>query len=214
MAVLLFSCGRMSPPTMFDDLTKEYLMLPPGQNETLTKSVQLEKFLFKYKRDKFFAHIFHYVEQMQRIAKHLWITERPVILAMGELTRFMNAVKCSGKSLGFQYPDQPPLVQLMGPRKVKDELAYKTLPDLSPDFPTLDTLLKDTAVSAKDRSIIAANLLGAKEKLKEQMRDLSNKLGFFMDTISTSVNRLDSFFGFHLNLFTHCDGEVSDLMRS
>ena len=130
---------------------------------------------------------------MQRIAKHLRIAERPVILVMGELTCFMNAVKSSGKSLGIQYPDQPPLVQLMGPRKVRDELAYRTLPDLSPDFPTLDTLLKDTAVSAKDRSIIAANLLGAEEKLKEQMRDLSNKLGFFMDMISTGVNRLDSF---------------------
>ena len=58
LAVLLFSCGRMLPPTLFDDLTKEYLMLPLGQNKTLTKSVQLEKFLFKYKRDKFFADIY------------------------------------------------------------------------------------------------------------------------------------------------------------
>ena len=160
-AVSLFTRGRMSPPTLFDDLTKEYLILPLGQNKTLSKSVQLEKFLFKYKRDKFFAHIFHYVEQMQRIAKHLWIAKRPVILAMDELTRLMNLVKCSGKSLGFHYLDQAPLVQLMGPRKVKDKLAYKTLPNLSPDFPTLDTLLKDTPVSAKNRSIITANLFGA-----------------------------------------------------
>ena len=68
-------------------------------------------------------------------------------------------------------------------------------------------------VSAQDRQTIAANLLGAEEKLKEQMRDLSNKLSFFMDTISTGVNRLDSFLGFHLDLFAHCDGEVTDLMR-
>merc|ERR1711867_146180 len=149
--------------SLFDDLTKEYLLLPPGQNETLTKSVKLEKFLYKYKRDKFFSHIFLYVEQMARIAKHLQISERPVILAMGELTRFMNAVKSSGRSLGFQYPDQAPLLRLMGPRKVKDELAYRSLPDLSPDFPTLDILLKDTAVSAKERSTITANLLSAEE---------------------------------------------------
>ena len=76
-------------------------MLPLGQKKTLTKSVQLEKFLFKYKRDKFFTHIFHYVEKMQRIAKHLWITERPVILVMGELTYFMNAVKCSVQESGL-----------------------------------------------------------------------------------------------------------------
>ena len=34
-----------------------------------------------------------------------------------------------------------------------------------------------------------------------------------MDTISSRVNPLDSFLGFHMDLFTHCDGEVSNLMR-
>ena len=90
LAVSIFNRGRMSPPAMFDDLTKEFLLLPSSQNEALTKSVHLEKFLYKFKRDKFFSHIFLYVEQMAKIAKHLRITEWPVILAMGELTRFMN----------------------------------------------------------------------------------------------------------------------------
>ena len=62
LAVSLFSCRRMSPPSLFDNLTKEFLLLPQAQNDTLTKSVQLEKMLFKYKRDKFFSHIFLYVE--------------------------------------------------------------------------------------------------------------------------------------------------------
>ena len=88
LAVSIFNRGRMSPPAMFDDLTKEFLLLPSSQNEALTKSVHLEKFLYKFKRDKFFSHIFLYVEQMAKIAKHLRITERPVILAMGELTHF------------------------------------------------------------------------------------------------------------------------------
>ena len=45
------------------------------------------------------------------------------------------------------------------------------------------------------------------------MRDLSNKLDLFMDQILTGVNCLDSFLGFHMDLFPICDGEVSDLMR-
>ena len=91
----------MSPPSLFDDLTKEFLLLPQAQNDSLTKSVQLETMLFKYKRDKCFSHIFLYVEQMSRVAKHLRISEWPVILTMRELTRFMNMVKRSGRSLGF-----------------------------------------------------------------------------------------------------------------
>ena len=99
LAVSIFNHGRMSPPVMFDDLTKEFLLLPLSQNKALTKSVHLEKFLYKFKRDKFFSHIFLYVEQMAKIAKHLRITEQPVILAMGEHIHFMNMVRTSGKDL-------------------------------------------------------------------------------------------------------------------
>ena len=34
-----------------------------------------------------------------------------------------------------------------------------------------------------------------------------------MVQIAKGVNRLDSFLRFHLDLFAHCDGEVSKLMR-
>ena len=68
----------------------------------------------KFKEDKNFSNIFQYVEQMAKVAKHLRISERSVVLAMGELTRFMNTVKLCGKVLGFLYPDQGSMVELLG----------------------------------------------------------------------------------------------------
>ena len=173
LAQSLFGRGKMAPPTLFDELTREYLFLPQGQNEALTKSVQLEKMLLKFKKDRSHANIFQYVEQMAKVAKHLRISERPIVLAMGELTRFMNAVKMNGKNLGFLYPAQGPMVQLLGPRKFQDQLAYKQLPVLPLPMPSLDSLLKDTSVSSQDRELIAANLLAAELTLKENMRDSS-----------------------------------------
>jgi len=122
-------------------------------------------------------------------------------------------VKFNGKNLGFLYPAQGPVVQLMGPRKFRDQLAYTNLPILPLPLPSLDSLVKDTSVSPQDKEQIAANLLAAEQVLKEHARDLSNKLGLFMDTVAGGVNRLDSFLGFHMDLFGHCDGEVTDLMR-
>ena len=81
------------------------MYLPQGQNEVLTKSVQLEKMFLKFKKDKNFPNIFLYVEQMAKVAKHLRISEQPVILAIEELTRFMNKVRNSGKDLRFLYPE-------------------------------------------------------------------------------------------------------------
>ena len=213
LAVSVFGRGKMIPASLFEELTKEFLFLPASQNEALTKAFKLEHLFNKFKSNKNFTGIFSYIEKLSRVAKHFRISERPVILAMGELTRFMNEVRCSGKDLGFQYPEAPPLVQLLGPRKVQDRLAYSQLPSFASVSPQLDDLLKDTAVSPEDRATIAANLDSWKESSGEQARELASKFGNFMDQISMGVNRLDSFLGFHLDLFAHCDGEVSELMR-
>ena len=63
LAVSVFGKGKMVPPALFEDLTKEYLFLPQGQNEVLTKAVQLEKMFLKFKRDKNYANIFLYAPQ-------------------------------------------------------------------------------------------------------------------------------------------------------
>ena len=49
--------------------------------------------------------------------------------------------------------------------------------------------------------------------MKESLRAVSNKFGCFIDTVVGGVNRLDSFLGFHMDLFAHCDGELSGLMQ-
>ena len=213
LAQSIFSKGKMSPASTFDDLTRDYLFLPQHQNELLVKSIQLEQLLLKYKKDKAYTYIFQYVEQLAKVAKHLRIAERPVILALGEMTRFMNSVRQNGKNLGFLYPAQPPMVQLLGPRRVEDKLTYAELPGLPLPLSTPDTILQGTSVSTADREIIVSNLSLQETALKEYMRDLSNKLGLFMDNVVGSVNRLDSFMGFHMDLFSHCDGELSDMMR-
>ena len=158
LAVSVFSRGKMIPPSMFEELTREFLFLPQGQNEMLTRTVQLERMFNKFKHNKNFSNIFSYIEKLAKVAKHFRVSERPVILAMGELTHFMNEVRTSGKELGFQYPENLPLVQLLGPRKVQDRLAYKQLPTFSSPCPQIADLLKDTTVSSEDRAIIAANL--------------------------------------------------------
>ena len=55
--------------------------------------------------------------------------------------------------------------------------------------------------------IIIANWLSSDLKLKEHMRDLSNKLGLFMVSVSVGVYQLDGFLGFHMDLLALCDGK-------
>ena len=140
---------------------------------------------------------------MAKVAKHLRICERPVILALGELTRLMNDIRHHGKELGFAYPSEAPSKQLLGPRKFADKLHYSQLPIIPLPFPSVSTLLEGTNVSPADRDIIMANMLQAETPMKEFARNLSNKFALFMDTVVGGVNRLDSFLGFHMDLFAH-----------
>ena len=52
----------------------------------------------------------------------------PIVLVMGELTSFINAVKMNGMHLGFFYPAEGPVVQLLGIREFQDQLSLKQLP--------------------------------------------------------------------------------------
>ena len=104
---------------------------------------------------------------------------------MGKLTQFMKEVKTSGKELGFLYPENPPLVQLLGPWKVQDCLAYERLPTFFSPCPQLAKILKGTKVSLEESAIIAANLCSLEEKSCEQAKALSLKFGNFMNQIAT-----------------------------
>ena len=48
LAESFFSRGKMVPPALFEDLVKEYLFLPSDQNERLTRSILLEKMLYRF----------------------------------------------------------------------------------------------------------------------------------------------------------------------
>ena len=206
--------GKMVPASLFEDLVKEYLFLPQEQNERLTRSMLLEKMLYRYKKDKQYGHIFQYVEELAKVGKHLRIAERPVILSLGELTRLMTDIRQHGKDLGFLYPAEGPCCQLLGPRKFEDKLHYTQVPIIPLPFPSINTLLDGTTeVSTDDRNTILTNMLKAESTMKESMRSVSNKFGSFMDTVVGGVNRLDSFLGFHMDLFAHCDGELAGLMQ-
>ena len=72
--------------------------------------------------------------------------------------------------------------------------------------------------------IIITSWLSSDLKLKEYMRDLSNKLGLLMVSVSVGVYLLDDFLGLHMDLLalflgfcmdvpTLCDGEISVLRR-
>ena len=84
--------GNVPFGVTYEDFNRNYLSLPADQNELLIKSIHLEQLLLKYKKGKAFTNTFQCVKQMARVTD-IRIAEHPIILAKGEKTRIINAVR-------------------------------------------------------------------------------------------------------------------------
>ena len=85
MAEKMFTLGAYKRGH-FEELTKQYLFLPIGQNEKLSKNMMMEQVFKKYENDRRFGHIFDFKNKLVKLGKEMRIAQRPLVLAVGTTT--------------------------------------------------------------------------------------------------------------------------------
>ena len=92
-AKTMFSMGRFRKG-YFEDVTKEYLLLPKAQHKLLTQNIELEKALKDIDgKNPRFNPVKHFRDNLIRLGIDFRITQRPVILSVGintDLARFIR----------------------------------------------------------------------------------------------------------------------------
>ena len=92
IASKLFTMGTLKKGH-FEELTRDHLFLPAGQNETLFENMMLEGFFKKYEHDKRFRHIFVFKDQLVKLGKELRVAQRPFVQALGTATQLSQHVR-------------------------------------------------------------------------------------------------------------------------
>ena len=80
----------------FEELRRDHLFLPEGQNEKLSANLMLEELFKRYVQDNRFRHIFVFKDQLVKLGKELRIAQRPLIEAVGvstDLSRHLRYLK-------------------------------------------------------------------------------------------------------------------------
>ena len=75
LATKIFSLGRFKVPHHFEDLTKEHLFLPAGQNDVLTANLTMENMFRHYERGGKHKHVFTFKNQVIKVTRDLRVAQ-------------------------------------------------------------------------------------------------------------------------------------------
>ena len=131
LAAKVFSLGKFKLPKHFDELTKEYLFLPTGQNDILTSNINLENLFRKYEHDADFSAIFTFKNQVLKCLRDLRVVQRIPFLVQDEVDRALEGSRSAAKKVGFVFCPEPPEVSVLGPKPHPNHLAYRSRPSFS-----------------------------------------------------------------------------------
>ena len=77
----------------FEELVKEFLFLPLGQNNILSENIKMENLFKKYEQDKRFRHIFDFKDKLVKLGKELRMAQRPFVLGVGAATELSRGIR-------------------------------------------------------------------------------------------------------------------------
>ena len=213
LASKIFSLGKFKVSHHFEELTKEFLFLPVGQNELLNANLSMENMFKQHEKSGKFKHVFTFKNQVVKVTRDLRVAQRPLFLATAELDKVLNQTRTLGKALGFKYPAEIPKVEILGPKKHPNHLSYTCLPSF--ELPHIMDILEGTrGVSVDDADIIRKNQLVNTQALEGYRRDMIDKVAKLYDNMAAGIVGVDAMINFYFELYGHCDGSLRDLVRS
>ena len=75
LAIKVFSLGKFKLPHHYENLTKELMYLPLGQNDSLTANLTLEPMFKKFEKSGQYRHVFAYKNQVVRVTRDLRVAQ-------------------------------------------------------------------------------------------------------------------------------------------
>ena len=209
VATEVFSKGQFRDKRVWIDTVKNFLTLPQEVHQSLSIDFKLEDYLERLKREKRFSHVFKYRQDLTMCLKNLRIAQRPVFSLAQQINVDISRVKSIGVSSGLKYPGTAP-VRSGGnvprdARVIRDELQASSAEHVFMK-PDVSQFCEDFGLSAE-----AMEALG--QIFDEYRADASDKFVKLYNAASESLNQTDDKIIFYLDLYSHADACLRDMLR-
>ena len=206
-----FTKGTFRDQKKWKDVIKDFLTLKREDHESLSEDLKSESLFNRLKKEKRFKGLFKYANDLKDSLKNLRLSQRPVLKVVQVVNSELQTLRTTGEADGVDFVDIPPPRdgtgvprhgrQLMDNLKVKAKLGTELFkrPDLS-DFiqkaGLSDALAKELVDTFDDYREVAAN----------------KYLNLF-EHVAESLTSIDDQMIFYLDLYSHADGLIRDLLR-
>ena len=206
-----FTKGTFRDKKRWNDVTKDFLTLKREDHESLSEDLNSESLFNRFKKEKRFKGLFKYANDMKDSLKSLRISQRPLFNVVQVVNSELQNLRNTGEADGVKFLDiAPPRDgtgvprhgrQLMDNLKVKAEIGTKIFkrPDLSgfvQEAGLSDALVKKLVDIFEDHREAAANkYLNLFEHVAEALTSIDDQMIFYLD------------------LYSHADGLIRDLLR-
>ena len=207
----VFSKGAFKDLRVWKDLVKNYLTLPKDDHIKLSTDIKSEDFINKFRKDKSFKGVFKYHNDMVDALKNLRLAQRPVFSSIDMINSSMETVKAAAMKAGLQFPAiAPPRVAATVPRQgrtVLDILKISSSENLFP-VPDLDGFIEDNGL--QDNNVVMEALRNIFNVYRVKV--VKGYMELYEETAKVFID-VDDKMIFYLDLYSHVDGSLRDLVR-
>ena len=191
------------------DLIKDHLTLRREDHDSLCEDIRAEDVFTKFQKTKQFKTLFKYVGELKETLQTTRIAQRPIFKAVQIINDLLSEFRVLGEQHGVQFPEEsPPRAGSdvpRGGRKLLDHLQVKSGVNVF-KRPDLAEFIGEAGLDQALAEKLADLFENHREKAARQYIDL-------FQTASSSLSKIDDMMIFYLDLYSHCDGLLRDLLR-
>ena len=206
-----FSKGTVTDQKKWKDAVRDFLTLNREDHESLSEDLNPESLFNKLKKEKRFKGLFKYANDLKVSLKSLRISQRPIFKVVEVVNSGLQELRSIGESDGVEFEDTaPPRAGAGVPRhgrQLLDNLKIKS--EIGPDLfrrPDLSDFIEKAGLN----DALAKELA---DILEDQRMDAANKYLNLFEHVSEKLTIIDDMLIFYLDLYSHADGLIRELLR-
>ena len=206
-----FTKGTFRDQKKWKEIIKNFLTLKREDHESLSEDINPESLFTKFKKEKRFKELFKYANDLKDSLKNLRISQRPVFKVVQVVNSELQCLRSIGEADGVQFVDVAPprsgadvprhSRQLLDNLKIKPEIGTKLF-----KRPDLSGFIQEAGLN----DMLAKKLV---DIIKDQRERAAKKYLNLFERAAEALTCIDDQMIFYLDLYSHADGLIRDLLR-
>ena len=206
-----FTKGTFREQKKWKEIIKDFLTLNREDHESLSEDLNPESLFTRFKKEKRFKSLFKYANDLKDSLKNLRISQRPVFKVVEVVNSELQHLRSIGEADGVDFVDVAPPRSGAGVprhgRQLLDNLKVK--PKIGAELfkrPDLSGFIQEAGLN----DALAKKLV---DIVEDQRETAANKYLNLFEHVSETLTSVDDQMIFYLDLYSHADGLIRELLR-